>query len=92
MHLDGEPLLLKIVRALHSTRRLAGRLNGRQEQSDQNPDDRDDDQKFHESKTRPGLMVLQSIAIAPSPKRKSTFGHVYQPFGQTQTRITRIFT
>jgi hypothetical protein len=42
--------LLQIVRALHPSRRFAGRLHGRKQQGNQNADDRDDDQKLDERK------------------------------------------
>ncbi len=45
---DREPHLLHVVRALHSTRRFASRLNRRKEQADQNPDNGDDDEEFDE--------------------------------------------
>ena len=37
-----QPNLFQVVRALNSSRRLAGRLNGGQQQRDQHRDDRDD--------------------------------------------------
>jgi len=40
-----------LVRALHTTRRLAGRLNDRKKQTNQNTDDRDNDQQFDKGKT-----------------------------------------
>ena len=46
MVLQREQELLHIIRALHTTRRFASRLDGRKEQADQNADDRDDDEKF----------------------------------------------
>ena len=49
--LASQRQLFQVVRALHTTGRFARRLNGRQEQTDQNPDNRDDDQQFDESKT-----------------------------------------
>jgi hypothetical protein len=44
--LDGQPELFQVVRALHTTGGFASGLNGREKQTDQNTDDRDDDQKF----------------------------------------------
>jgi len=44
--LRGQTDLFQLVRALHTTRRLAGRLNGRKKKTDQNTDDRDNDQQF----------------------------------------------
>ena len=46
-----EQVLLHIVGALHPTSRLARRLDGGEEQADQNADDRDDDQQFDQCKT-----------------------------------------
>ena len=40
-----------VVAALHSPRRLACRLHGRQQQRNQNADDRDDHQQFDQGKT-----------------------------------------
>jgi hypothetical protein len=42
--------LFQLIRALHTTGRFARRLNGREKQTDQNPDDRDNDQQLDESK------------------------------------------
>jgi hypothetical protein len=44
--LDGQTLLLEIVRTLHPTRSLTSRLYGRQQQSNQYPNDGDDHQKL----------------------------------------------
>ena len=41
---------MEIVFATHSSRRFAGRLNGRQKESDHDTDDGDDDQEFDEGK------------------------------------------
>ena len=49
--LNRQRVLFEVVRALHPTRGLAGRLNRRKEQTDQDTDDRDDDQQFDEGKT-----------------------------------------
>jgi hypothetical protein len=49
--LDRQPLLLKIIRTLHSSCRLAGRLHGRQQQSNQNPYDGNHDQELHQRET-----------------------------------------
>jgi hypothetical protein len=46
VHLDGQTLLLEIVRTLHPTRSLTSRLDGRQQQSNQDPNDRNDHQKL----------------------------------------------
>ena len=48
--LNAEAPLLEVVRALHTTRRFASRLDGRKKQTDQNTDDRDNDQQFDERK------------------------------------------
>ena len=44
--MQGEPDLLQVVHALDPPRRLAGRLNGRQQQGDQDGDDRDHHQEL----------------------------------------------
>ena len=49
--LYGDADLFQIVRALSASGRFAGGLNGGQQQSDQNPDDRDDNQQFHKGET-----------------------------------------
>ena len=46
------PILLEIVQTLHPPARLAGRLNGGQQQSDERADDGDDDQQLDERETR----------------------------------------
>jgi hypothetical protein len=40
--------LFQLVRALHTTGRFARRLNRREKQTDQNPNDRDDDEQLDE--------------------------------------------
>ena len=42
--------LLDVVRALHTTSRLASRLDGGKKQTNQNADDRDNDQQLDERK------------------------------------------
>ena len=49
--------LLQVVLALHHPCRLAGRLNGWQQQRDQDADDRDHDQKLDQRKTTPGSLM-----------------------------------
>lgn len=46
----GQGQLLQVVGALHAPRCLAGRLNGREQQSNQNPDDSDDHEQLHQRK------------------------------------------
>ena len=46
--------LLNVVDALHTTGRFARRLNGGEEQTDQNADNRDHDQQLDERKTERG--------------------------------------
>jgi hypothetical protein len=46
VRLDRQTLLLKIVRTLHPTRSLTSRLDGRQQQSNQDANDGDDHQKL----------------------------------------------
>jgi hypothetical protein len=43
--------LLKIIAATHAPRRLPRRLDGRQKQTNHDPDDGDYDQKFDQGKT-----------------------------------------
>jgi hypothetical protein len=47
----GHPPLPEVVRALHPTSSLSGRLNRREKQPNKHADDRNDDQQFHQSKT-----------------------------------------
>jgi len=58
--------LLHIVDTRHSPGRLAGGLNGRQEERYENTDDRDHDQQFHEGKT-PLEITQVTIAAAVCP-------------------------
>ena len=46
--MGGQAELFEMIRALHATRRLARRLNGRQQQGHQNSNDGDDNQQFDE--------------------------------------------
>ena len=78
---DREPHLLHIVRALHSARRFASRLNGGQEQTDQNPDDGDDDEEFDKRKAAsiktlsiPLFAGLGSHSVTFPTKNKETNG------------------
>ena len=71
-----QPKILQIVAAAGAARRFACRLNGRQQQRDQNTDDCDHDQQFHQRET------------APSCTGKSDGGTSYRfslliPIGQT---------
>jgi hypothetical protein len=47
MHREAD--LLELVGARHAPPRRPGRLNRRQQEPDQDPDDRDHDQEFNES-------------------------------------------
>jgi hypothetical protein len=47
MQLHGQSNLPQVIRALRATSSLAGRLDCRQQQGDENSNDRDDDQQFH---------------------------------------------
>jgi hypothetical protein len=49
--------LMQVILALHRSRRFARRLNCRQQQPDEDPDDRDYDKKLHQRKTAT-LVVL----------------------------------
>jgi hypothetical protein len=46
--MNGDHNLFEVVRALHPTGGLAGRLNRREKQTDQNPNNSDNNQKFDE--------------------------------------------
>jgi hypothetical protein len=48
MVLERQPHLLQVVRALRTAGRFAGRLDGWQQQGDEDADNRDDDQEFDE--------------------------------------------
>jgi hypothetical protein len=62
--LDRQPLLLEIVRTLHSSCRLAGRLHSRQQQSNQNPYDRYHDQELHQRETLTPFTIMAFIGMA----------------------------
>jgi len=47
--------LLEVVSALRPASRFPGRLHGRQQQRDQDPDDGDYDQQLDQGKSRPVL-------------------------------------
>jgi hypothetical protein len=49
--LHGDPDLPQIIRTPPSSRRLSGRLDGRQQQPHERPDDGDHHQQFHECET-----------------------------------------
>jgi hypothetical protein len=51
MVLPGQADLLELIRALSASSRFARRLNGRQQQRDQNADDRNHDQQLDQSET-----------------------------------------
>jgi hypothetical protein len=48
---EGQADLFEMVAALHAARGFAGRLDGGQEQTDHDPDDRDDNEEFDEGET-----------------------------------------
>ena len=48
--MNRQPHLSKIVRAIRTAGALAHRLDGGQQQADQNTDDGNDHQEFHEGK------------------------------------------
>jgi hypothetical protein len=50
---EGEPVLLEVVDALGTPGGLARRLDGGQQESDQDGDDGDDDEEFDEGETAP---------------------------------------
>jgi hypothetical protein len=53
MVLESQTDLLEMVLALRPPGGLTGRLNGRQQQRDENADDGNYDQEFHERETGP---------------------------------------
>jgi hypothetical protein len=57
---DSKSHLLHVVSALHSTSGFTSGLNGRQEQSNQNPDDCDNHEQFHKRETTPNHHFLHS--------------------------------
>jgi hypothetical protein len=52
--------LLEVVGALDPPRGLARRLDGRQEQADQDGDDRDHDQEFNQGKSTSAGVLLEA--------------------------------
>ena len=50
--LDGQPELFQVVRALHTTGGFASGLDGREKQTNEDTDDRDNDQQFDEGETQ----------------------------------------
>ncbi len=63
--LEAEQKLFEVVRTLHTSGRLPRRLNRRQEQTDQNPDNRDRDEQLDERKTvRTGKIGTPNAAPA----------------------------
>jgi hypothetical protein len=69
--LDRQALLLEIVRALHPTRRFASCLYGRQEQTDQHANDRNDHQEFNQRETQP-IFTDSNIASGHHDKPHGT--------------------
>ena len=63
----AEGQLLEVVAALHLSGCLARRLNGRQQQRDQNGDDRDDHQQLNQRKTR---LVRCAIHVTASAMKR----------------------
>ena len=68
-----QPQLLQVVDALSAAGRLAGGLNRRQEQRNQDGDDCDDDQQFNQGEAsgfarRPTVL---SIEVTPQKKTKT---------------------
>ncbi len=61
--MHGKRELLEIVRALHSSCRLARRLNGGQQKADEYSDDCDNDEQFHEGKPCHGLYRVFKIVF-----------------------------
>ena len=68
IHLRGQHDLLQIVRALHTASRFTRRLNGGQEQTDQDSDDRDNDQELDESKRRARVLFCHWLTSNKTPK------------------------
>jgi hypothetical protein len=61
VRLDGQTLLLEMVRTLHPTRSLPSRLHGRQQQSNQYPNDGNDHQELDQ---REPLLVFKISKLA----------------------------
>src|SRR5262245_28731024 len=95
--LHGRGLLTKIVDALGPPSRFARGLNGRQKQSDQNADDRDDDKQFDERERSavrlPGTRIRKCAAsarIARAPRLATLPKH--RPVPQKSVGPPRQFT
>ena len=58
--MDGDADLFEVIGALGPPRRLAGGLNGGEQQRDQHGDDRDDDQQFDQSEGVTMTMTMHS--------------------------------
>jgi hypothetical protein len=52
VHVERQPQILQVVVALHPPCRLAGGLDGRQQKSDHDSDDRDHHEEFNEREPR----------------------------------------
>ena len=61
--------LLEVVAATHPACGLARRLNGGQQQTNQDANDGNDDQQFNERKTRPGF------SLCAAPRRRGRKKH-----------------
>jgi hypothetical protein len=68
MVLKCQPNLTNVVRTRHPAGGLSGGLDRRQQQSNKNPDDRDDDEQFDKRKAprMPNLDSEQFISIGGS--------------------------
>jgi len=63
--LTSKPELFHVVRALHTTRRFARRLNGWKQQTNQDTDDRDNDQEFNEREPARILFIHPILHLLP---------------------------
>ena len=62
--------LLEVVTTRHAASCLASRLDGRQQQADQNADDRNDHQQLHQSKTLVAPMKTMHKELLENRKEK----------------------
>jgi hypothetical protein len=59
----GQVDLVQIIFATHHPGSLTGSLDGRQEQTHQDPDDRDDHQEFNQRKANPTIRSQQAFWV-----------------------------
>ena len=64
----GKPQLLYVVDALSAASRLAGGLNGRQQQCDQHRNDRDNDKQLDQRETERNSSASHALDLPQSEK------------------------